>query len=85
MRGPTTSRHLAFAAIALVSTSLGSLLLPQQARADDCLLDTNNDGDADLTDTDRGANSGGAANRLACGMGALASGALSMGDRRRRC
>jgi len=44
------------------------------AYADDCLLDTNNDGDVDLTDTDGGANSGGNDFRLACGNNAVATG-----------
>ncbi len=45
------------------------------AFADDCLLDTNNDGDADSNvDTDGGADSGGNSFRLACGVGASAVG-----------
>src|SRR6185369_14758441 len=51
---------------------------PQPAHADDCLLDTNNDGDADATiDTDGGADSAGVDARLACGVNATASGAGS--------
>ena len=71
-----SNRRIAFiAAIALASTAGSALLLPNQARADDCLLDTNNDGDADATtDTDGGANSSGEDSRLACGVSATASG-----------
>ncbi len=47
----------------------------QSAYADDCLLDTNNDGNADTdVDTDGGADSGGIDFRLACGFGASATG-----------
>ncbi len=49
----------------------------QSAFADDCLLDTNNDGDVDLTDTDGGADSSGDDERLACGVGASAAGSFS--------
>ena len=51
-----------------------SLTMAPQAYADDCLLDTNNDGDVDLTDTDGSANSSGLDTRLACGVGASAAG-----------
>ena len=49
-----------FAATLLASTSGTALLLaPQLARADDCLLDTNNDGNADSNvDTDLAAEFG---------------------------
>ncbi len=52
------------------------------AYAYDCLLDTNNDGDADSNvDTDGGANSGGFSNPLACGSFASATGseAIALG------
>ena len=45
--------------------------------ADDCLLDTNSDGNADTNvDTDLGANSNGVNARVACGNGAMATGAF---------
>ena len=51
------------AAIALAfggSATTAILVTPEPAHADDCLLDTNNDGDADVTiDTDGGASSSG--------------------------
>lgn len=48
----------------------GDLLIsPQIAHADDCILDTNDDGNADSnTDTDGGADSAGSDSRLACGV-----------------
>ncbi len=50
-----------------------SLAMAPQAQAWDCLLDTNNDGDADSNvDTDAGASSGGFLTRLACGENANA-------------
>ena len=50
----------------------------QSAYADDCLLDTNNDGNADNnSDTDLGADSGGVNDRLACGFDATATGERS--------
>src|SRR5687768_12188119 len=64
-------------AMALASAAVGSLVMPQHARADDCLLDTNHSGVVtDTVDTDGGASSGGDDLRLACGHGANASGAL---------
>jgi autotransporter adhesin len=49
------------------------------ARADDCLLDTNNDGNADAdVDTDLGADSAGVDTRLACGFQASATGPSSI-------
>ena len=51
-----------------------SLTMAPQAYAFDCLLDTNNDGDADSnSDTDAGADSSGSTSRLACGQGASAT------------
>ncbi|NNC46810.1 MAG: hypothetical protein HKO13_00035 [Sphingomonas sp.] len=48
------------------------------ARADDCLLDTNDDGNADSNvDTDKGANSNGEDDSLACGAGSKATGSRS--------
>ncbi len=54
----TTNRTL-FAATLLASTAGAALLLaPQQAKAEDCLLDRDNDGVVDAgTDNDAGANS----------------------------
>ncbi len=54
-----------------------SLSMAPQAYATDCLLDTNNNGDVDLTDMDGGAFSNGASNRLACGDSASAGGLSS--------
>ena len=52
-----------------------SLTIAPQAYAYDCLLDTNNDGDADSNvDTDGSADSSGNAFRLACGQNATAGG-----------
>jgi hypothetical protein len=62
----------ALAALAL------SALPAEQARAEDCLLDRDNDGVVDAgTDNDGGADSGGLNSRLACGVNATASGANS--------
>jgi len=81
----TTYNTLAKATTKLI-TSAGALALiaglnistAPQAYADDCLLDTNNDGNADSNvDTDGGADSGGVNNRLACGQGASATGSFS--------
>ncbi len=72
--------------LAATCLASASMLFPvEEARAWDCLLDTDNDGNADdnLThrDTDGGANSGGQSNRLACGAGASAanSAAIAIG------
>src|SRR5690606_9463035 len=62
--------------------ALGLALAPaRDARADDCLLDTSNDGFASGGDTDGGANSDGDDTRLACGSNASASspGATAVG------
>lgn len=58
---------------------LGALAChPTAVLADDCLLDTKNDGNADTNvDTDSGANSNGRFNNLACGSSATASGSSS--------
>ncbi len=51
-----------------------NLAITPPAFADDCLLDTNNDGDADSNvDTDGGADSGGFEFNLACGHDAIAT------------
>ncbi len=61
----------------LAVLNLGIAFAPP-AYADDCLLDTNNDGNADTdVDTDGGAFSSGNAARLACGPSASASGDAS--------
>ena len=50
---------------------------PETVQADDCLLDTNNDGNADTNvDTDNNANSDNVDARLACGTNANATGAF---------
>jgi hypothetical protein len=56
--------------------AVGFALVPTgQARADDCLLDSNDNGVADSgTDTDGGATSGGDDTRLACGAFTIATG-----------
>ena len=52
-------------------------LQPETVQADDCLLDTNNDGNADTNvDTDNNADSSNVDARLACGTNALASGSF---------
>lgn len=64
-------------ALGLGTTALTAVLAPSSARADECLLDTNNDGDADTNvDTDGGATSAGA-DALACGVAANAAASLS--------
>lgn len=66
----TTRTNTALAAMLLAGAALAAWPM-QDARADDCLLDTNNDGDADANvDTDLGADSAGADARVACGSGA---------------
>ena len=59
--------------------AMAMLMLPvKQAQADDCLLDTTNNGLAnDGADGDLAANSGGVDSRLACGASATASGNYS--------
>lgn len=63
----------------LATAALGFTLSMQSATAfaDDCLLDSNNNGVADGLDDDRAADSGGSDFRLACGAQAIASGAFS--------
>ena len=57
---------------------LGALVIGQPVFADDCLLDSNNNGVADASvDTDQGANSNGIDNNLACGKNSQATGVLS--------
>ena len=69
------SRSSLVIAMALATLAGSTLVSPTPAHADDCLLDTNNDGDADATtDTDGGANSGGIDGQLACGVNAFATG-----------
>ncbi len=63
---------------ALVLMAGLSLIMVSQAFATDCLLDTNNDGNADNNvDTDGAAYSDGNDSRLACGFGASATGTFS--------
>ncbi len=70
-----TATKLITSAGALALIAGLSLSLAPQANAFDCLLDTNNDGDADSNvDTDGGANSAGSSFRLACGVAADATG-----------
>ena len=73
------NRRVAFIVGLALASTVGGLLQPGEARADDCLLDSNNDGVATATtDTDGGANSAGDDQRLACGVGASATGTYSM-------
>ncbi len=68
----TTAKLLTGASLLALATTFSPLMI-QPAYADDCLLDTNNDGNADTNvDTDLGANSSGINARLACGSGASA-------------
>jgi trimeric autotransporter adhesin len=68
-------KTLLTSASALTLALSASAFIATPAHADDCLLDTNNDGNADNNvDTDGGANSNGANDRLACGFGAAATG-----------
>ena len=56
------------ATLALAGVALGAVMAASPARADDCLLDTNNDGSATAgVDTDLYADSGNADFSLACG------------------
>src|SRR5689334_11057094 len=74
----TRGRLAVIISIVLASAAGGALLAPQEARADDCILDTNNDGGTGFTpDTDGGADSGGDDLRLACGTSATATGSNS--------
>ena len=66
---------LTTASLALIAGE--ALFAPQIAFADDCLLDTNDNGSVNTSDTDGGADSNGVDGRLACGVGATASGANS--------
>ncbi len=70
---PISAKFITGAAMLALIAGL-SLSMAPQAFADDCLLDTNDDGDVDLTDTDGGADSSGFNTRLACGVGASAAG-----------
>ena len=70
------------ASIAALLTGVASMSLATPAQADDCLLDTNDDGDADTdVDTDGGAESDDETN-LACGTDATATGsdAIAIGN-----
>ena len=70
MRNQTTTNGFLKALV----ISLFTLLWLGSAQAYDCLLDTNDDGDADTNvDTDSGADSSGLSNRVACGNDATAS------------
>ena len=72
----TTKLITSAGALALIAGA--SLSMAPQAHAYDCLLDTNDDGDADSNvDTDAGADSGASTSRLACGQGASAAGNFS--------
>jgi len=69
------------AAVTLVlgaSTTMSIFVAPQPAHADDCLLDTTDNGLADDTlDTDGGAETFGVDARLACGVASTATGSFS--------
>ena len=61
--------------VAMLALMAGaSLALSPQAFAEDCLLDSDDSGDANAGDTDGGADSSGDNLRLACGVGASAAG-----------
>ncbi|MEM1196752.1 MAG: hypothetical protein AAGH57_11655, partial [Pseudomonadota bacterium] len=65
---------------ALTMGVAASMLAPvEQVRADDCLLDRDNDGNVDggSTDNDGGADSGGSDSSIACGVGAQATGSFA--------
>ena len=67
----TTKLITSAGALALIAGT--GIAMAPSAQAWDCLLDTNNDGDADSNvDTDSGADSGGINTRLACGDDATA-------------
>ena len=61
---------------ALTLSAVGSMLIPlEEVKAEDCLLDRDNDGVVDLTtDTDGAANSNDQNDALACGIRANATG-----------
>ena len=71
----TASKIALFSGAALCAAGI-AMAPASQARADDCLLDTNNDGVADAGDTDGGAISVGT-DTLACGVAAVAGAAGS--------
>src|SRR5690349_12566792 len=77
----TLGSSAAVIALALGAPTMGIVIAPQQAHADECILDSNNNGVADAADTDGGASSAGVDDRLACGVGATASttGATAVG------
>ena len=66
-----------FAWALVCGLALATLLTPAQTRAEDCLLDRNDDGQADTGDDDGGANSADDDARIACGVGAQATAARS--------
>ena len=69
----TTVKTALLAGAALAAFGLAAVPA-DPARASDCLLDTNNDGNADSNvDTDLGADSAGSTTRVACGLNAVAS------------
>ncbi len=72
----TTGTTGLMAAASFIAIAAGALA-PQQALAEECLLDTTDDGSATAADTDAGADGSGA-DSLACGAGATASGAYSV-------
>jgi len=75
LKSATAKLFMSAGALALIAgLSMGTAT---PAYADDCLLDSNDDGDVDLTDTDGGADSGGINARLACGVNAVATGVNS--------
>jgi hypothetical protein len=69
---PTTKLIASAGALVLIAGM--NISMAPVAYAYDCLLDTNNDGDADSNvDTDASADSGASTSRLACGQGASAT------------
>jgi hypothetical protein len=77
----TTATYRLRTALLAGAASLAALTMfapGQQARADDCLMDRDNDGVVDAaTDNDASANSSNDDTSLACGTNALATGAYA--------
>ncbi len=72
--GKAATKLITSAGVLALIAGAGIAMAPS-AQAWDCLLDTNNDGNADSNvDTDGGADSSGNPSRLACGPGASAAG-----------
>ena len=71
LKSPAASRWFAASAGALAIAMTMGLSTPAEAAS--CLLDTNNNGVADAGDTTGGSSTSGAADSLACGVGAQAT------------